>query len=63
MNQDEVLFKNLAAMWRKWKQTMQLYLHVVMSGKTEEQQYSTFLFVIGEKLDDGIPSDKIRDTL
>ena len=42
---------------------MQLYLHVVMSGKTEEQQYSTFLFVIGEKLDDGIPSDKIRDTL
>ena len=40
---------NLAATWRKWKQTMQLYLNEVMSGKTEEQQYSTFLFVIGER--------------
>ena len=40
---------NLAATWRKWKQTMQLYLNAVMSGKTEEQQYSTFLFVIGER--------------
>ena len=28
---------------------MQLYLNAVMSGKTEEQQYSTFLFVIGER--------------
>ena len=28
---------------------MQLYLNAVMSGKTEEQQYSTFLYVIGER--------------
>ena len=28
---------------------MQLYLNAVMSGKTKEQQYSTFLFVIGER--------------
>ena len=40
---------NLAATWRKWKQTMQLYLNSVISGKTEEQQYSTFLFPIGER--------------
>ena len=39
---------NLAATWRMWKQTRQLYLDAAMSGKTEEQQYSTFLFVIGE---------------
>ena len=28
---------------------MQLYLNAVMSGKTEEQQYLTFLFITGEK--------------
>ena len=28
---------------------MQLYLNAVMSEKTEEQQYSTFLFAIGER--------------
>ena len=28
---------------------MQLCLNAVMSGKTKEQQYSTFLFVIGER--------------
>ena len=32
-------FGNLAATWRKWKQTMQLYLNAVMSGRIEEQQY------------------------
>ena len=32
-------FGNLAATWRKQKQTMQLYLNAVMSGRTEEQQY------------------------
>ena len=42
-------FRNLAATWSKWKQTMPLYLNAVMSVKIEEQQYSTFLFVIGER--------------
>ena len=42
-------FGNLAATWRKWKQTMQLYLNAVMSGRTEEQQYSTSFFIIGER--------------
>ena len=40
---------NLAVTWTTWKQTMQLHLNAVMSGKTEEQQYLTFLFVIGER--------------
>ena len=40
---------NLAATWRQWNQTMQLYLNTVMSRKTEEQQYSTFLFISGER--------------
>ena len=47
-NRDD--YGNLAGTLRKWKQTMQLYLNVVMSGKTEEeQQYSTFLFVSDER--------------
>ena len=41
---------NLAATWRKWKQTMQMYLNAVISGKTEEQQYSSlFVFVKEEE--------------
>ena len=40
---------NLADAWKKWKQTMQLYLNVVMTQKTEEEKYSVFLFMIGEK--------------
>ena len=40
---------NLADAWKKWKQTMQLYLNVVMKQKTEEEKYSVFLFMIGEK--------------
>ena len=38
---------NLAATWKKWKQTMQSYLNAVKSGKTkgqlvkEEEKYST----------------------
>ena len=47
-NRDD--YGNLAGTLRKWKQSMQLYLNVVMSVKTEEeQQYSTFLFIIGER--------------
>ena len=34
---------NLAATWRKWKQTMQLYVNAVMSGKTEEEKCATFI--------------------
>ena len=40
---------NLADAWKKWKQTMQLYLNAVMKQKTEEEKYSVFLFIIGEK--------------
>lgn len=34
----------------KQKQTMQLYLTAVVKGKTEEERYSVFLFIIEEKL-------------
>ena len=40
---------NLAAAWKKWKQSMKLYLNAVMRTKTEEEKYSTFLFVIGDR--------------
>ena len=40
---------NLADAWKKWEQTIQLYLNVVMKQKTEEVKYSVFLFIIGEK--------------
>ena len=40
---------NLADTWKKWRQTMQLYLNAVMVGRTEEEKYSVFLFVIGDK--------------
>ena len=39
----------LADAWKKWKQTMQLYLNAVMKQKTEEEKYSVLLFIIGEK--------------
>ena len=40
---------NLPDAWRKWKQTMQLYLNVVMKQKTKEEKSSVFLFITGEK--------------
>ena len=40
---------NLAATWKKWKQNMEFYLTAVMRGKSEEEKYSVFLFLIGEQ--------------
>ena len=40
---------NLAATWKKWKQNMEFYLTAMMKGKTEEEKYSVFLFLIGEQ--------------
>ena len=40
---------NLAASWKKWRQNMEFYLTAMMRGKTEEEKYSVFLFLIGEK--------------
>ena len=40
---------NLAAIWKKWKQTMEFYLTAMMKGKTEEEKYSVFQFMIGEQ--------------
>ena len=48
---DEMNFDaaNLAATWKKWKQTMSLYLTAAMHGKSELERYSTFLYIIGER--------------
>ena len=40
---------NIATVWKKWKQSMQLYIDGVMSSKTEKEEHSTFLFLIGEE--------------
>ena len=40
---------NLAATWKKWKQTMSFYLTAMMKDKSEEEKYSAFLFLIGEQ--------------
>ena len=40
---------NLAATWKKWRQNMEFYLTAMMRGKTEEEKYSVFLFLIGEQ--------------
>ena len=39
---------NLAATWKKWKQIMMLFLSAVMKDRSEEERYSTVLFVDGE---------------
>ena len=40
---------NPAATWKKWRQNMEFYLTAMMRGKTEEEKYSVFLFLIGEQ--------------
>ena len=40
---------NLAATWKRWRQNMEFYLTAMMRGKTEEEKYSVFLFLIGEQ--------------
>ena len=40
---------NLAAIWKKWRKNMGLYLTAMMRGKSEEENYSVFLFLIGEQ--------------
>ena len=39
---------NVAETWRKWRQSMQLYINATMAKKTEKEIYSFFLFSIGE---------------
>jgi hypothetical protein len=40
---------NLAATWKRWKQTIKLYMNALMKSKIEEEKYSTFLFLIGDR--------------
>ncbi|CAC5421152.1 unnamed protein product [Mytilus coruscus] len=38
---------NLSEKWKRWKQTMNLYLEVAMGEKTEKEQCRAVLYVIG----------------
>ncbi|XP_069128365.1 uncharacterized protein [Argopecten irradians] len=39
---------NIAERWRKWEQTMRLYLDIALSGKNEKEKCSAFLYIIGQ---------------
>ena len=34
--------------WRQWKQTMKLYIKLTMTGKSEKEKCSAFLYTIGQ---------------
>ena len=40
---------NLSERWRRWEQTIRLYLTAVMTGKSEKERCATFLYLIGEE--------------
>ena len=40
---------NVSAEWRRWKQNMTLYIDAVMTGKTQKEKYSAFLYCIGQR--------------
>ena len=40
---------NIAERWKMWKQTVELYLDVTMSGKPEPEKCKAFLCVIGKE--------------
>ena len=39
---------NVSEKWQKWKQTMELYLKLAMSKKSEKEKCDTFLYIIGQ---------------
>ena len=39
---------NVAERWQKWKQTMELYLKLAMSEKSEKSKCDVFLYIIGQ---------------
>ncbi|XP_060073561.1 uncharacterized protein K02A2.6-like [Ylistrum balloti] len=39
---------NLPEKWRKWEQSMRLYLDIAMSDKSEKEKCSAFLYIIGQ---------------
>ena len=39
---------NVAEKWRKWIQTMELYLKLAMSGKSEKSKCEVFLYTVGK---------------
>ena len=39
---------NLSERWKRWKETMNLYMNVCLKGATEKEKCSAFLDVIGK---------------
>ncbi|XP_065942084.1 uncharacterized protein [Magallana gigas] len=62
---------NLPERWRKWEQTMKLYLTIAMNGRTDAEKCSAFLYIIGQEEDEmlrdrivcGVHSEKVKERL
>jgi transposase InsO family protein len=52
---------NLSERWRKWEQTMKLYLDIVMSDGEEKEKCSAFLYIIGQDGRDVFNTMKFQD--
>ena len=39
---------SVAEKWRRWRQTMELFIELSMSGKSEKEKCSAFLYIIGQ---------------
>ena len=39
---------DVAEKWRKWKQTMELYIQLSLDSKSKKEKCSTFLCIIGQ---------------
>ena len=53
---------NLLEKWRKWRQTMELYIELSMAKKSEKDKCSAFLYVIGQKGHDVYNAMNLDDT-
>ena len=40
---------NFPERWRKWEQTMKLYLDITMNDRDEKDKCSAFLYIIGQE--------------
>ena len=39
---------SVAEKWRRWRQTMELFIELSMSDKSEKEKCSAFLYIIGQ---------------
>ena len=49
LNEMDFSATNLEQTWKKWIKNMKFYLTAVMKTKTDEERYSAFLFLNGER--------------